>query len=237
MDNSKYIACQAVIVDSGLRTKMTEMLRKDNQIRSTRSMKDETRLGLIDDGWRFVHLVLISRMLRQPMEGDLALHKDEIMEVLEVNQERDMLELRNPLSGRYTQLFGIENARIVVTSMKGLPTAFLEHYEKSYNAGQDVQLQLLVERQVDQHPDWKPSYSNPDDPPTVFFWVPVIKEGYVTIRWEDAPKQDPERTFTYREVLHLLRAYRLDLIAERTQIMGDTVRGWLNERLSKESMT
>jgi hypothetical protein len=69
----------------------------------------------------------------------------------------------------------------------GLPSPspqFIDKYIEEYNKGKPIGwVDVEMEKHVDQHPDWKPTHNNPDDPPVVSFWLPKTdKNNYITIR-------------------------------------------------------
>ena len=62
-----------------------------------------------------------------------------------------------------------------------IPNTYIHQFIKEYNNGEIKDVRIEMEKHIDQHPDWKPSYNNPDDPPTISFWLPKLTNGFVTI--------------------------------------------------------
>lgn len=100
---------------------------------------------------------------------------------------------------------------------------FIEKYIQRYNEGNPIE-EVMVEYEynIDQHPDWIPSYNNPDDPPTISWDSPKIDPKTNTIIIKNM-----KDTWTRDEVIALIK-----LNTERltnSWISSDI--DWINENL------
>jgi len=86
----------------------------------------------------------------------------------------------------------------VIATQDKLGSGLIQKLVEEHNNGGMKDFEIEVEKHIDQHPDWKPTYSNPDDPPTISFWLPKLTNGFITI------KNEP-RIFTEDQVIELLK--------------------------------
>jgi hypothetical protein len=68
---------------------------------------------------------------------------------------------------------------------------------------------------LDAHPDWRPTYNNPDDPPTVKFARPIHKEKQQSNSGEQNSSDVISLKLDYYDLFHVLKQLQRDDISVR----------------------
>lgn len=139
--------------------------------------------GIRHMGWKFQNLYLISD--NEIFENEyILLHENNnfiVGKVIEIYNDTIEFKYNNATVEKKL----IKNCyKIIATTNSNLnlisiPNAFIEEFCKKNGNINHVMVDFTLH--TDQHPDWRPTYYNPDDPPTISFLIPKMKGNDIVI--------------------------------------------------------